>query len=56
MKRAAVLAVAAVLSLPAGVASAQEPEPRPPNAPNVVVVMTDDQRDDDMARSRGRAA
>jgi N-acetylglucosamine-6-sulfatase len=49
MRRAA-LAGAAALLLPAGAASAQEPEPEPAaNAPNVVVVMTDDQRFDDMA-------
>ena len=50
MKRAALLAVATALSLQAGVASGQEPDPRPAsNAPNVVVVMTDDQRADDMS-------
>ena len=50
MKRAALLAVATALPLQAGVASGQEPDPRPAsNAPNVVVVMTDDQRADDMS-------
>jgi N-acetylglucosamine-6-sulfatase len=50
VKWAALLAVATALPLQAGVASGQEPDPRPAsNAPNVVVVMTDDQRADDMS-------
>ena len=48
MRRAAGLTVAAVLLIPTGAASAQEPSASP-NAPNVVVVMTDDERYDDMA-------
>jgi arylsulfatase A-like enzyme len=45
-----VLAVAAMSLLPAGVASAQEAGPdAAASGPNVVVVMTDDQRYDDMA-------
>jgi N-acetylglucosamine-6-sulfatase len=48
MKRTAVLTVAAVLLLPAGGISAQDADPGR-NAPNVIVVMTDDQRYDDMA-------
>jgi N-acetylglucosamine-6-sulfatase len=49
MRRTAVLAGAAAVLLPAGAASAQDAEPGPAaNAPNVVVVMTDDQRYDDM--------
>ena len=50
MKRAAVLTVAAVLLLPTRGISAQDANPSPAaSAPNVVVVMTDDQRYDDMA-------
>jgi N-acetylglucosamine-6-sulfatase len=49
MRRAAVLAAAAVLVLPVGRAAAQDPEQaRSASGPNVVVVMTDDQRYDDM--------
>ena len=49
MKRAAVLVAAAVFLLPTGGTSAQDANPAAPNAPNVVIVMTDDQRYDDMA-------
>jgi len=50
MRRTAVLAAAAVLLLPTGRISAQDGNPGPAaSAPNVVVVMTDDQRFDDMA-------
>ena len=49
MRRAAVLAMAAVLMLPAAEASAQESDQASAaDGPNVVVVMTDDQRYDDM--------
>jgi arylsulfatase A-like enzyme len=49
MRRAAVLAVAAAIFAPTGVASAQEPAPTPAaSSPNVVVIMTDDQRYRDM--------
>jgi N-acetylglucosamine-6-sulfatase len=47
MRRTAVLTVAAVLLLPTGGISAQDADPGR-NAPNVIVVMTDDQRYDDM--------
>jgi N-acetylglucosamine-6-sulfatase len=48
VRRAAVLAAAAVLLLPGGI-SAQDANPgQAANGPNVVVVMTDDQRHDDM--------
>jgi N-acetylglucosamine-6-sulfatase len=46
MRRAAVLAAAAVLLVPTGESSAQDAAQ---SGPNVVVVMTDDQRVDDMA-------
>jgi N-acetylglucosamine-6-sulfatase len=49
MRRAAALTVAAVLLIPTGGISAQDPGAAGPNAPNVVVVMTDDERYDDMA-------
>ena len=51
MRRTAVLALAAVLLMPTGRISAQDASPGPAasNGPNVVVVMTDDQRFDDMA-------
>jgi N-acetylglucosamine-6-sulfatase len=50
MKRTAVLVAAAVLLLPTGGISAQDAGPGPAaSGPNVVVVMTDDQRYDDMA-------
>ena len=53
MRRTALLVAAAVLLLPSGGISAQDGNPAPAdadsNAPNVVVVMTDDQRYDDMA-------
>jgi N-acetylglucosamine-6-sulfatase len=48
VRRTAVLTVAAVLLIPTGGISAQDDSPGP-NAPNVVVVMTDDERFDDMA-------
>jgi len=49
VRRAAVLATAALLHLPIGGTSAQDPEPQPAaRGPNVVVIMTDDQRYDDM--------
>ena len=50
MKRTAVLVAAAVLLLPTGGISAQDDAAPAPAAtgPNVVVVMTDDQRYDDM--------
>ena len=48
MRRTAVLAVAAVLLIPTGGISAQDAVPAR-RAPNVVVVMTDDERYDDMA-------
>jgi len=48
VRRTAALTVAAVLLIPTGAASTQEPSASP-NAPNVVVVMTDDERYDDMA-------
>ena len=48
MRRTAVLAVAAVLLLPTGGISAQDTGAGP-NAPNVVVIMTDDERYDDLA-------
>jgi N-acetylglucosamine-6-sulfatase len=49
MSRAALVAAIGLL-LPTAVASAQDPDPsQAANAPNVVVVMTDDQRFDDMA-------
>ena len=48
MRRTAVLAVAAVLLIPTGGISAQDAD-RGPKPPNVVLVMTDDQRYDDMA-------
>ncbi len=48
MRRTAVLAVAAVLLIPSGGISAQDAAPAR-DAPNVVVVMTDDERYDDMA-------
>jgi N-acetylglucosamine-6-sulfatase len=47
VRRTAVLAVAAVLLIPTGGISAQDGGPA--SGPNVVVVMTDDQRYDDMA-------
>ena len=47
MRRTAGLTVAAVLLIPTAAASAQETSASP-NAPNVVVVMTDDERYDDM--------
>jgi N-acetylglucosamine-6-sulfatase len=50
VRRAALLGGAAALLLPTTLTSAQDPEPGPAsNAPNVVVVMTDDQRVADMA-------
>lgn len=49
MRRTAVLVAAAVLFLPTGGISAQDGGADPPNGPNVVVIMTDDQRFDDMA-------
>ncbi len=50
MRRTAVLVAAAVLFLPAGGISAQDATPGPAaRGPNVVVIMTDDQRADDMA-------
>jgi N-acetylglucosamine-6-sulfatase len=49
VKRTAVLVAAAVLFLPTGGISAQDGGSDPPNGPNVVVIMTDDQRFDDMA-------
>jgi N-acetylglucosamine-6-sulfatase len=50
VRRTAVLAAAAVLLLPTGGTLAQEAGPGPSaSGPNVVVVMTDDQRYDDMA-------
>lgn len=50
MKRAAVLVGAALLMLPIGGTSAQDTGPEPPaSGPNVVIIMTDDQRYDDMA-------
>ena len=49
MKRTAVLVAAAVLFLPTGGISAQDGASEPPRGPNVVVIMTDDQRYDDMA-------
>jgi N-acetylglucosamine-6-sulfatase len=50
VRRTAVLAVAAVLLIPTGGISAQDnPGPAAAKAPNVVVVMTDDERYDDMA-------
>lgn len=48
MKRTAALTVAAVLLIPSGGISAQDPGPSS-NGPNVIVVMTDDERYDDMA-------
>jgi N-acetylglucosamine-6-sulfatase len=48
VRRTAVLTVAAVLLIPTGELSAQNPAARP-GAPNVIVVMTDDERYDDMA-------
>ena len=48
MRRTAVLVAAAVLFLPTGGISAQDGGADPPNGPNVVVIMTDDQRFDDM--------
>jgi N-acetylglucosamine-6-sulfatase len=48
VKRTAVLVAAAVLFLPAGGISAQDGRSDPPTGPNVVVIMTDDQRFDDM--------
>ena len=42
------LVVAAVLSLPTGGISAQDGGSDPPTGPNVIVIMTDDQRADDM--------
>jgi N-acetylglucosamine-6-sulfatase len=48
MRRAAVLTLAAVLLIPTSHTSAQDANPGP-GAPNVIVVMTDDQRFDDMA-------
>lgn len=50
MRRAAVLATAAVLLISPAAASAQDADPgAAATGPNVVVVMTDDQRYDDMA-------
>jgi arylsulfatase A-like enzyme len=50
VRRIAVLAAAAVLFLPTGGLSAQDGGGGdPPTGPNVVVIMTDDQRYDDMA-------
>jgi arylsulfatase A-like enzyme len=49
MRRAAPLAVTVVLLIPVGEASAQDTTPETSaRGPNVVVVMTDDQRSDDM--------
>ena len=49
MKRAAVLTLAAVLLIPTGGTLAQDASPgQPGNRPNVIVIMTDDQRRDDM--------
>jgi N-acetylglucosamine-6-sulfatase len=49
VKRSALLVATVAVLLPAGGASAQEPEPgAAARGPNVVVVMTDDQRVDDM--------
>jgi N-acetylglucosamine-6-sulfatase len=47
VRRTAALTVAAVLLIPTGGISAQDTDPGP-RAPNVVVVMTDDERWDDM--------
>jgi N-acetylglucosamine-6-sulfatase len=50
VRRRAVLVTAAALLIPAGGASAQDADPgAAASGPNVVVVMTDDQRFDDMA-------
>jgi len=50
VRRTAVLTAAAVLLLPSGGISAQNANPGPAaKGPNVIVVMTDDQRYDDMA-------
>jgi N-acetylglucosamine-6-sulfatase len=48
MRRAAVLTVAAVLLIPTGGISAQDAGPAA-RGPNIVVIMTDDERYDDMA-------
>jgi arylsulfatase A-like enzyme len=49
VRRVALLAAGALLVLPIGGTSAQEAEPQPAaRGPNVVVIMTDDQRYDDM--------
>lgn len=48
MRRTAVLTLTAVLLIPTGGLSAQDPGPAA-NSPNVIVVMTDDERYDDMA-------
>jgi N-acetylglucosamine-6-sulfatase len=48
VRRTAALTVAAVLLIPSGGISAQDNPAPGPNAPNVVVVMTDDERFDDL--------